>query len=104
MTPDDVELVNIATEEQQGEERAPCASARTCAHSGIPPVDELKYRGFEVEFFDDPIGSQVWCEWKGERVEFGADNTQYREDMSRLIDDELDTVCRWEEFPGAKLT
>ena len=99
-----MEAENPLIEKRRKEKSASCAGALACARSGIRPVDELKYRGFDVEFFDDPIGSQVWCEWKGERVEFGADNTQYREDMSRLIDDELDTVCRWEEFPGAKLT
>jgi len=28
----------------------------------------------------------------------------YIDDIKSLIDDEVDTVCRWDEFPGAKLT
>ena len=71
------------------------------------PIDTLEYRGFRVLFYEDVSGHQLIAVWENKIYEFGVYNTQAREDMKLIIDDYLDTVTRFEEYPelyGSKLT
>ena len=75
--------------------------------SELQVADTLTYRGIIVEFFQDPMGSQVWTYWRNKPVGFGTDNWNYKDDMKAIIDDLLDTITRFEQFQdlsGAKLT
>jgi len=68
--------------------------------------DQMTYRGVTVQFMFDPVGGQNVTMFNGKLVQFGTDNTQYREDMKLLIDDFLDTITRFDEYPefvGSKL-
>lgn len=67
------------------------------------PADHLRYRGQEVDFFEDPLGDQLIAKWKGGVLEFGSGNTQYKDDMEKVIDSELDTVVRFRDWPGARV-
>ena len=67
------------------------------------PADHLSYRGQEVDFFEDPLGDQLIARWKGGVLEFGSGNTQYKDDMEKVIDSELDTVARFRDWPGARV-
>lgn len=70
-------------------------------------VDTLTYRGITVDFYEDKLGHQVITMWKDKVIEFGEFNTVYKDDMKLIIDDHLDTITRFSEFPefyGAKLT
>jgi hypothetical protein len=45
--------------------------------------------------------------WKDKVIEFGEYNTVYQDDMKLIIDDHLDTITRFSEYPefhGSKLT
>ena len=70
-------------------------------------ADILTYRGIIVDFYQDPMGSQIWTYWKNQPVGFGTDNWNYKDDMKAIIDDSLDTITRFDQFQdlaGAKLT
>lgn len=69
-------------------------------------IDSFSYRGIEVAFYEDVHGHQLTAIWDDRLLEFGVYNTSYREDMKMVIDDFLDTVTRFEEYPelyGSKL-
>lgn len=69
-------------------------------------IDSFSYRGIEVAFYEDVNGHQLTAIWEDRLLEFGVYNTSYREDMKMVIDDFLDTVTRFEEYPelyGSKL-
>lgn len=69
-------------------------------------IDSFSYRGVEVAFYEDVNGHQLTAIWDDRLLEFGVYNTSYREDMKMVIDDFLDTVTRFEEYPelyGSKL-
>ena len=69
-------------------------------------IDSFSYRGIEVAFYEDVNGHQLTAIWDDRLLEFGVYNTSYREDMKMVIDDFLDTVTRFEEYPelyGSKL-
>ena len=71
------------------------------------PIDTLEYRDFRVLFYEDVSGHQLVAVWENKIYEFGVYNTQAREDMKLIIDDYLDTVTRFDEYPelyGSKLT
>ena len=75
--------------------------------SELQVADTLTYRGIIVEFFQDPIGSQIWTYWRNKPIGFGTDNWNYKDDMKAIIDDSLDTITRFEQFrdlAGAKLS
>lgn len=75
--------------------------------SELQVADTLTYRGIIVEFFQDPMGSQVWTYWRNKPIGFGTDNWNYKDDMKAIIDDSLDTITRFEQFQdlaGAKLS
>ena len=58
----------------------------------------MDYRGFYIVFYSHPLEKQIFCEWKGGRLDFGTDNFNYREEMRAVIDDELDTITRFDKF------
>ncbi len=71
------------------------------------PLDSMTYRGIAVNFYEDCIGHQVVTMWKDKVIEFGVYNTVYQDDMKMIIDDHLDTITRFSEYPefhGSKLT
>lgn len=71
------------------------------------PLDSMTYRGITVNFYEDCIGHQVVTIWKDKVIEFGVYNTVYQDDMKMIIDDHLDTITRFSEYPefhGSKLT
>lgn len=75
--------------------------------SELQVADTLIYRGITVEFFQDPMGSQIWTYWRNKPIGFGTDNWNYKDDMKAIIDDSLDTITRFDQFQdlaGAKLT
>jgi hypothetical protein len=71
------------------------------------PCGNLTYRGISVDFYEDCLGHQVVTIWKDKVIEFGEYNTVYQDDMKMIIDDHLDTITRFSEYPefhGSKLT
>lgn len=77
------------------------------SNSELQVADTLTYRGITVEFFQDPMGSQIWTYWRNKPIGFGTDNWNYKDDMKAIIDDSLDTITRFDQFQdlaGAKLT
>ena len=78
---------------------------QTLKEYGIP-ADHLSYRGVDIDFYEDASCHQLVAIWKDQLVEFGSYNTQAREDMKLLIDEDLDTLTRFSfepRFYGAKL-
>lgn len=71
------------------------------------PIGSFTYRGISVDFYEDCLGHQVVTPWRGKVIEFGEYNTVYQDDMKMIIDDYLDTITRFSEYPefhGSKLT
>ena len=71
------------------------------------PLDSMIYRGISVDFYEDCLGHQVVTMWKDKVIEFGVYNTVYQDDMKLIIDDHLDTITRFKDYPelyGSKLT
>ena len=71
------------------------------------PLETFTYRGITVNCYEDRLGHQVVFPWKGKVVELGEYNTVYQDDIKLIIDDHLDTITRFSDFPelyGAKLT
>jgi hypothetical protein len=69
-------------------------------------IDSFSYRGIEVGFYEDALGHQITAIWENKLFQFGVYNTSYRDDMKLIIDDYLDTVTRFEDYPelyGSKL-
>lgn len=71
------------------------------------PLETFTYRGITVDCYEDRLGHQIVFPWKGKVVELGEYNTVYQDDIKLIIDDHLDTITRFSDFPelyGAKLT
>lgn len=71
------------------------------------PLETFTYRGITVDCYEDCIGHQVVFPWQGKVVELGSYNTVYQDDIRLILDDYLDTITRFSEYPelyGAKLT
>jgi hypothetical protein len=66
----------------------------------LQPGDQMQYRGVTVQFMFDPVGNQNITLFNGKLIEFGTDNTQYRDDMKLLIDDHLDTITKFDQGDG----
>lgn len=69
-------------------------------------IDSFSYRGIEVGFYEDVSGHQLTAIWEDKLFQFGVYNTSYRDDMKMIIDDYLDTITRFEDYPnlyGSKL-
>ena len=70
------------------------------------PIDTVEYRGIKVNLYEDGFGRQIVAIWQNKLLEFGRDNTSYQDDLKMIIDDHLDTISRFEEYPnlyGSKL-
>ena len=68
--------------------------------------DTIEYRGEEVNFLSDPMGTQCFARWRGKLYNLGLNNIHYKEDMCRLVDRELDLITDFHncpDFVGAKL-
>lgn len=68
--------------------------------------DTIEYRGEEVNFLSDPMGTQCFAQWRGKLWDLGLNNIYYKEDMCRLVDRELDLITDFRDSPnfvGAKL-
>lgn len=71
------------------------------------PLETFTYRGITADCYEDRLGHQVVFPWKGKVVELGEYNTVYQDDIKLIIDDHLDTITRFSDFPelyGSKLT
>lgn len=71
------------------------------------PLETFTYRGITVNCYEDCIGHQVVFPWRGKVVELGSYNTVYQDDIRLILDDYLDTITRFSEYPelyGSKLT
>lgn len=69
-------------------------------------IDLFSYRGIEVPLYEDVSGRQVVAIWNNRLYELGYFNTTYQDDLKLIIDDGLDTISRFEEYPnlyGSKL-
>lgn len=70
------------------------------------PIDTLEYRGFKVNLYEDREGRQLVAIWQNQLLELGRDNTVYQDDLKMVIDDHLDTISRFKNYPnlyGSKL-
>lgn len=68
--------------------------------------DTINYRDQEINFLSDPSGAQCFAQWQGELVDLGLNNIQYKEDMCRVVDRQLDLITNFLDRPelsGAKL-
>ena len=71
------------------------------------PLETFTYRGITVDCYEDRLGHQVVFPWGGKVIELGEYNTVYQDDIKLIIDDHLDTITRFSDFPelyGSKLT
>lgn len=71
------------------------------------PCDHLDYRGYSLDFYEDPLGHQLYTIWRGKRLVFGSDNFEYQSDMQRVIDRTEDLITDFPDDPrlrGAELT
>lgn len=71
------------------------------------PLESFTYRGITVDCYEDCIGHQVVFPWRGKVIELGEYNTVYQDDIRLILDDYLDTITRFSEYPelyGSKLT
>ena len=68
--------------------------------------DTIEYRGEEVNFLSDPMGTQCFAQWRGTLVDLGLNNIYYKEDMCKYVDRTLDLITDFRNCPdfiGAKL-
>jgi hypothetical protein len=71
------------------------------------PLESFTHRGITVDCYEDCIGHQVVFPWRGKVIELGSYNTVYQDDIRMILDDYLDTITRFSEYPelyGSKLT
>ena len=62
------------------------------------PCDVLKYRGWVVNFWENPAEHEIFTMWHDEYLGFGVGNTQYLEDTKAMIDAEMDTISKFDRF------
>ena len=70
------------------------------------PLETFTYRGITVDCYEDRLGHQVVFPWQGKVIELGEYNTVYQDDIRLILDDYLDTITRFSEYPelyGSKL-
>lgn len=64
------------------------------------PCDVLEYRGCTVNFWENPGDHEIFTMWHDEYLGFGVGNTQYSEDVKAMIDAEMDTISKFNNFPN----
>lgn len=62
------------------------------------PCDTLEYRGFRINFWENPAENEIFTIWYDQYLGFGVGNTQYQEDTKLLIDAELDLISKFENL------
>lgn len=68
--------------------------------------DTIEYRGETINFLSDPAGDQCFANWHNQLIDLGLHNREYKEDMCRYVDRELDLITDFRncpDFVGAKL-
>lgn len=68
--------------------------------------DEIEYRNQKIVFLSDPTGEQCFANWHNQLLDLGLHNREYKEDMCRYIDRQLDLITDFRNsnnFIGAKL-
>ena len=66
--------------------------------------DQMDYRGIHVDFCSDGSFLQVIAEWNGKKVPLGFCNYDYKAEIKKVIDLQLDTVDTFSELTtGARL-
>jgi len=68
----------------------------------LPDLDCVVYRGYTLNFYYDQAG-QICLDLGDKHYEFGMDNANYREDAKLIVNELLDTIARFPNFPGSKL-
>jgi len=66
-------------------------------------IETIEYRGYKVDIYCDYAGQSFFCNLDGEEINFGSYNVDFEEDLKFVIDTKLDTITRFDEFPGARL-
>lgn len=56
---------------------------------------KVSYRGYDLEFFQDPKSHQMYVEFEGDTLYTGLFNINFVEDVKKMIDNRLDTVFRY---------
>lgn len=63
------------------------------------PCAHLDYRGVSVDFWENIADCEIFTIWHGEYLGFGFANLcNFQDDMKLVIDQELDTVSKFDEF------
>ena len=62
------------------------------------PCDRLDYRGWTVQFWENPADNEIFTYWHDQYLSFGVGNSQYAEDIKMMIDQEMDTISKFEKF------
>lgn len=68
--------------------------------------DAIEYRNQKIVFLSDPTGEQCFANWHNQLLDLGLHNREYKEDMCRYIDRQLDLITDFRnsiDFTGAKL-
>lgn len=68
--------------------------------------DEIEYRNQKIVFLSDPTGEQCFANWHNQLLDLGLHNREYKEDMCKYVDRELDLITDFRNCPdfiGAKL-
>jgi hypothetical protein len=68
--------------------------------------DTIKYRDHEINFLSDPAGIQCFAQWNDQLIDLGLNNINYKEDMCKFIDRQLDLITDFRDCPnfaGARL-
>ena len=68
--------------------------------------DTIQYRGQEVNFVSDPMGTWCCAQWGNQLIDLGLNNQAYKEDACKFIDRKLDLITEFRncpDFAGAKL-
>ena len=68
--------------------------------------DTIQYRGQEVNFVSDPMGTWCCAQWRNQLIDLGLNNQAYKEDACKFIDRKLDLITEFRncpDFAGAKL-
>lgn len=67
-------------------------------------VDKMDYRGIHVDFYADNSFLQIIAEWNGQKMPLGYGNYDYKAEIRKVIDLQLDTIDTFSDIiTGARL-
>lgn len=67
-------------------------------------VDKMDYRGIHVDFYADNSFLQIIAEWDGQKIPLGYGNYDYKVEIRKVIDLQLDTIDTFSDIiTGARL-